>query len=53
MKPLSGKCRRGDINHHSPLDPVLADGESRQDTLVTSIDGQKDALRKKGCNCKI
>lgn len=44
--------KRG-YNHQSPLDHLLATGESRQDTLITSIDEQKDALRKKGCDCKI
>jgi hypothetical protein len=50
---LVSEMQKRGYNHNSPLDPLLATGESRQDTLITSIDEQKDALRKKGCNCKI
>ncbi|ATU07747.1 pyrimidine dimer DNA glycosylase/endonuclease V [Methanohalophilus portucalensis] len=50
---LVSEMQKRGYNHNSPLDPLLATGESRQDILITSIDEQKDALRKKGCNCKI
>lgn len=50
---LVGEMQKRGYNHHSPLEPTLATGEHRQDTLVTSIDEQKNALRKKGCKCNI
>lgn len=50
---LVSEMQKRGYNHNSPLDPLLATGESRQDILITSIDEQKDALRKKGCDCKI
>jgi hypothetical protein len=44
--------RRG-YEHHSPLDPELATGAERQDTLVDSHDEQVRILRNKGCDCRI
>jgi len=50
---LVSEMQKRGYSHNSPLDPLLATGESRQDILITSIDKQKDALRKKGCDCNI
>jgi Pyrimidine dimer DNA glycosylase len=42
--------RRG-YRHRSPLDPVLATGEARQDEYVDSLEQQRVLLRLKGCEC--
>ena len=44
--------RRG-YEHHSPLPQNMATGLAGQDTLIDSIDRQRDLLRAKGCDCRV
>ena len=44
--------KRG-YNHRSPLDIMLASGDSKQDKYVNSIDEQKKILRERNCECRV
>ncbi|OQA03532.1 MAG: Pyrimidine dimer DNA glycosylase [bacterium ADurb.Bin400] len=37
--------------HKSPLDVSRATGSSDQDTMINTIEEQKELLRSKGCDC--
>lgn len=44
--------RRG-YNHLSPLDKSLATGANKQEILILSVEGQKELLILKGCDCVV
>ena len=48
---LVREMKRRSFNHHSPLDPRLATGESRQTEYVDTPAEQIEILRNKDCDC--